>query len=464
MMVRWALAVAVLATARLRSSEGYSFNPSQASGTGRQQQSHCCREQISVLHLKSSTTEAAAPPAVPGESNRSSSNSSSQPALSRDSWPASKRRRVKGAIRWRARRLARLRIKNKARQDTLELATAKTVDDVGRVANSTYFPIRRGRRAAAAAAEAEAEAPTAAAVAAAAAVTGRKREGGADLGTPGNLAVSPEKTPPALSSSYASDDDAERPPEALAATSKRRNGRKEHATIKGRPIVKGGKDRGLWRSIFGPRPLLEVHTIDQLSQLVDAEGWGLEDLSVFTGGSGSGRVRATDSAVSNTAAAITADVAVDDNIDGVVRDSAEKNGGEIALEEQVVRGTGSTAMMSDDEDGCCGSTAVGDDATVEQARSTTTPSSLQQSQPRQQQQQQRHPSVQAVLERAAAGTRPSEHGDGRRIGLAIEGGGMRGCVGAGMASCLHFLGLADSFDCVYGSSAGSLIGEEGRRT
>ncbi|CAN0536464.1 unnamed protein product, partial [Ectocarpus sp. 8 AP-2014] len=38
------------------------------------------------------------------------------------------------------------------------------------------------------------------------------------------------------------------------------------------------------------------------------------------------------------------------------------------------------------------------------------------------------------------------HGDGRRIGLAIEGGGMRGCVAAGMASCLHFLGMADSFD------------------
>ncbi|CAN0533353.1 unnamed protein product, partial [Ectocarpus sp. 8 AP-2014] len=51
------------------------------------------------------------------------------------------------------------------------------------------------------------------------------------------------------------------------------------------------------------------------------------------------------------------------------------------------------------------------------------------------------------------------HGDGRRIGLAIEGGGMRGCVAAGMASCLHFLGMADSFDCVYGASAGSLIGK-----
>lgn len=40
-----------------------------------------------------------------------------------------------------------------------------------------------------------------------------------------------------------------------------------------------------------------------------------------------------------------------------------------------------------------------------------------------------------------------------------QGGGMRGCVAAGMASCLHYLGLADSFDGVYGASAGSLVGE-----
>ncbi|CAN0120678.1 unnamed protein product, partial [Ectocarpus sp. 12 AP-2014] len=73
-------------------------------------------------------------------------------------------------------------------------------------------------------------------------------------------------------------------------------------------------------------------------------------------------------------------------------------------------------------------------------------------------QEELHPAVQALLERATAGTKPSMHGDGRRIGLAIEGGGMRGCVAAGMASCLHFLGMADSFDCVYGASAGSLIG------
>lgn len=35
---------------------------------------------------------------------------------------------------------------------------------------------------------------------------------------------------------------------------------------------------------------------------------------------------------------------------------------------------------------------------------------------------------------------------------------MRGCVAAGMAAALSELGLLESFDAVYGASAGSLIG------
>jgi predicted patatin/cPLA2 family phospholipase len=46
--------------------------------------------------------------------------------------------------------------------------------------------------------------------------------------------------------------------------------------------------------------------------------------------------------------------------------------------------------------------------------------------------------------------------DGARIALAIEGGGMRGAVSAGMAIALDELGLTDSFDAVYGASAGAL--------
>lgn len=35
---------------------------------------------------------------------------------------------------------------------------------------------------------------------------------------------------------------------------------------------------------------------------------------------------------------------------------------------------------------------------------------------------------------------------------------MRGCVSAGMIAAVSTLGLMDTFDAVYGSSAGSLIG------
>ena len=44
-----------------------------------------------------------------------------------------------------------------------------------------------------------------------------------------------------------------------------------------------------------------------------------------------------------------------------------------------------------------------------------------------------------------------------QVGLAIEGGGMRGCVSAGMVAAVYNLGLMPAFDAVYGSSAGSLV-------
>jgi len=49
-------------------------------------------------------------------------------------------------------------------------------------------------------------------------------------------------------------------------------------------------------------------------------------------------------------------------------------------------------------------------------------------------------------------------GDGFRVALAVEGGGMRGCVTAGMVTAIHHLGLEDTVDVVYGSSAGTVIG------
>ncbi|CAN0455257.1 unnamed protein product, partial [Ectocarpus sp. 12 AP-2014] len=224
------------------------------------------------------------------------------------------------------------------------------------------------------------------------------------------------------------------------AAAKRRKKKKKHAAIKGRPIVKGGKDRGLWRSIFGPRPLLEVHSIDQLSQLVDAEGWGLEDLSVLTGGR---RPAESASATSTTAAITAADV---DDIAPKSLAAAEGAASKVATEPGVKSGGGAAPATVKSNDYGEGNTAV----RAEDVPAVPTPPIPPQ--------EELHPAVQALLERATAGTKPSMHGDGRRIGLAIEGGGMRGCVAAGMASCLHFLGMADSFDCVYGASAGSLIG------
>ena len=47
--------------------------------------------------------------------------------------------------------------------------------------------------------------------------------------------------------------------------------------------------------------------------------------------------------------------------------------------------------------------------------------------------------------------------DGKKVALVVEGGGMRGCVSAGMICALDYLGLQDSVDVVYGSSAGAVV-------
>ena len=59
---------------------------------------------------------------------------------------------------------------------------------------------------------------------------------------------------------------------------------------------------------------------------------------------------------------------------------------------------------------------------------------------------------------ARAGTGGRPYGDGLRVALAIEGGGMRGVISAGMALELHERGLVPAFDAVYGASAGAITG------
>ena len=61
-------------------------------------------------------------------------------------------------------------------------------------------------------------------------------------------------------------------------------------------------------------------------------------------------------------------------------------------------------------------------------------------------------------ERARAGSLSGAREDGFRVALAIEGGGMRGTISAGMALALDELGLVSAFDAVYGASAGAITG------
>lgn len=69
-----------------------------------------------------------------------------------------------------------------------------------------------------------------------------------------------------------------------------------------------------------------------------------------------------------------------------------------------------------------------------------------------------HEVLRVIAERVRRGSRPGERQDGLRVALAIEGGGMRGTVSAGMALALHETGVAHAFDAVYGASAGAITG------
>jgi predicted patatin/cPLA2 family phospholipase len=69
--------------------------------------------------------------------------------------------------------------------------------------------------------------------------------------------------------------------------------------------------------------------------------------------------------------------------------------------------------------------------------------------------QRAHPVVKLIRQRRDEGSRPGTRTDDRRVALAIEGGGMRGIVSAGMTAAIEQLGLGDAFDEVHGASAGA---------
>jgi predicted patatin/cPLA2 family phospholipase len=72
---------------------------------------------------------------------------------------------------------------------------------------------------------------------------------------------------------------------------------------------------------------------------------------------------------------------------------------------------------------------------------------------------QNHDVLQLMAQRFQNHSTPSNRGnDTATLALAMEGGGMRGCVSAGMAAAIASLGLTDTIDVIYGASAGSVIG------
>ncbi|HEY5144930.1 MAG TPA: patatin-like phospholipase family protein, partial [Solirubrobacteraceae bacterium] len=69
-----------------------------------------------------------------------------------------------------------------------------------------------------------------------------------------------------------------------------------------------------------------------------------------------------------------------------------------------------------------------------------------------------HPVVELLAGRAGSASRPGARADEHVLALAIEGGGMRGVVSAGMTAALDALGLQRAFDLVVGVSAGASNG------
>jgi predicted patatin/cPLA2 family phospholipase len=69
-----------------------------------------------------------------------------------------------------------------------------------------------------------------------------------------------------------------------------------------------------------------------------------------------------------------------------------------------------------------------------------------------------HDVLRVIADRVDEGSLPGQRTDQHRVALAIEGGGMRGTVSAGMALALHEAGVTNAFDAVYGASAGAITG------
>lgn len=67
-----------------------------------------------------------------------------------------------------------------------------------------------------------------------------------------------------------------------------------------------------------------------------------------------------------------------------------------------------------------------------------------------------HPVVQVLQSRRAAASIPKRREDDFRVGLAVEGGGMRGVLSGAMLAALSDCGLTNCFDAVYAYSSGAI--------
>lgn len=69
-----------------------------------------------------------------------------------------------------------------------------------------------------------------------------------------------------------------------------------------------------------------------------------------------------------------------------------------------------------------------------------------------------HPVLGALRARREDGSTPGNRDDNLRIGLAVEGGGMRGILSCAMLAALKDENFSNAFDEVYGNSSGSVNG------
>src|ERR1043166_4327319 len=64
--------------------------------------------------------------------------------------------------------------------------------------------------------------------------------------------------------------------------------------------------------------------------------------------------------------------------------------------------------------------------------------------------------IDLLRERARLARQGRQPEDGRKVGLVVEGGAMRGVISCAALMALEELGLTEAFDEVYGASAGAV--------